>query len=159
MEEQIKMARLKADFQKKQNIIKADKQRVEAGKHAALQQVDEEYHEKKRGLLADIADIRKKKEGLALDDKKRYDLSDEIRNVEDMLGIIRDERDIKARNVAHEAYAELMELEEEGRRLKEWLDDEKIKVMEEQHAARLAREAAEILQGPHIEPEEEGGEQ
>ena len=150
MEEQIKLARLNAEYKKKQNIIKADKQRVEAGKHAALQQVDEEYHKKKCELLADIADIRKQKEGLALDDPHRYDLSDDIRNIEDMLGIIRDERDIKARNVAHDAFAEHMELEEAGRRLDEWLEDEKIKVMEEQHAARLAKEAAEA---------EEGGEQ
>jgi hypothetical protein len=150
MEEQIKMARLNAEYKKKQNIIKADKQRVEAGKHAALQQVDEEYHTKKRELLADIADIRKQKEGLALDDPKRADLSDEIRNIEDMLGIIRDERDIKARNVAHDAFAEHMELEEAGRRLDEWLEEEKIKVMEEQHAARIDKEAAQA---------EEGGEQ
>lgn len=150
MEEQIKNAKLNADFQKKKNDLKARKQRVEDGKHAALQQVDNEYHEKKRSLLATIADIRKKKEGLALDDPKRYDLSDEIRNVEDMLSIIRDERDIKARNVAHDAFAELMELEEEGRRLEEWYEDEKIKIMEELQAARLAREAAAA---------EEGGEQ
>lgn len=150
MEEQIKLARLNAEYKKKQNIIKADKQRVEAGKHAALQQVDEEYHTKKRELLADIADIRKQKEGLALDDPKRADLSDEIRNAEDQLGIIRDERDIKARNVAHDAFAAHMELEEAGRRLDEWLEEEKIKVMEEQHAARIAKEAAQA---------EEGGEQ
>ena len=150
MEEQIKMARLNAEYNKKNNIIKADKQRVEDGKHAALQQVDEEYLEEKRRLLADIADIRKQKEGLALDDPHRYDLSDDIRNIDDMLNIIRDERDIKARNVAHDAFAEHMELEEAGRRLDEWLEDEKIKVMEEQHAAMLAKEAAEA---------EEGGEQ
>lgn len=41
MEEQIKMERLNAEYKKKQNIIKADKQRVEAGKHAALQQAAE----------------------------------------------------------------------------------------------------------------------
>lgn len=150
MEEQIKMARLNAEFTKEQNRIKADKQKVEECKHAALQQVDEEYHKKKRELLADIADIREQKKGLALDDPHRYDLSDDISNIEDMLKLIRDERDIKARNVAHEAFADLMELEEEGRRLGEWLDEEKVKVMEEQHAARLAKEAAEA---------EEGGEQ
>lgn len=147
MEEQIKMAKLNAEYKKKQNELKARKQMVEAGKHAALQQVDEEYHKKKIELLADIADIRKKKEGLALDDPHRYDLSDKIHNIEDMLNIIRDERDIKARNVTHDAFADLMELEEEGRRLDEWLEDEKIKVMEEQHAARLAKEAAEAERG------------
>lgn len=147
MEEQIKQAKLNAEYKKKQNINKANKQRVEEGKHAALQQVDNEYHEKKRSLLATIADIRKKKEGLALDDPKRYDLSDEIRNVEDMLSIIRDERDIKARNVAHDAFSAHMELEEEGRRLEEWYEDEKIKIMEEQNAAKMAAKAAEAEEG------------
>lgn len=150
MEEQIKLAKLNAEYNKKNNDIKARKQMVENLKHTRLQHVDDEYHTKKRGLLADIADIRKKKEGLALDDPKRYDLSDEIRNVEDMLSIIRDERDIKARNVAHDAFSAHMELKEEGRRLDEWLEDEKIKAMEEQNAARLAKEATEA---------EEGGEQ
>ena len=150
MEEQIKMAKLNADFKKKQNDLKARKQMVEHLKHVKLSHVDEEYHEKKRGLLADIADIRKKKEGIPFDDPRRYDLSDAIRNLEDKLNIIRDERDIESRRVAHEAFSDLMELKEEGRRLGEWLDEEKIKVMEEQHAARLAKEAAEA---------EEGGEQ
>lgn len=159
MEEQIKMAKLNAEFSKKQNDLKARKQMVEHLKHVKLQHFDDEYHEKKRGLLADIADIRKKKEGIPFDDPRRYDLSDAIRNLEDKLGIIRDERDIESRRVAYEGFAELMELEEEGRRLNEWLEDEKIKVMEEQHAARLDKEAAEFLQSPHIEQAEEGGEQ
>ena len=136
MENQIMLLKLNAEYNKKNNDIKARKQLVEAGKHAALQQVDEEYHAKKRQLLADIADIRKKKEGLALDDPHRYDLTDDIRNVEDLLNILKDERDIKARRVVHEAFASLNELEEEGRRLGEWLEDEKIKIMEQQLAQK-----------------------
>ena len=134
MENQIMFLKLNAEYNKKNNDIKERKQLVEAGKHAALQQVDEEYHAKKRQLLADIADIRKKKEGLALDDPHRYDLTDDIRNVEDLLNILKDERDIEARRVVHEAFASLNELEEEGRRLGEWLEDKKIKIMEQQLA-------------------------
>ena len=137
MEEQIKMAKLNAEYNKKQNDLKARKQMVEHLKHVKLSHVDDEYHSKKRELLADIADLRKQKEGLALEDTKRLSLSDAIRSIEDKLNIIHDERDIDARRVAHEAFAELMELEEEGRLLNEWLDEEKVKVMEEQHAARL----------------------
>ena len=159
MEEQIKMAKLNADFNKKQNDLKARKQMVENLKHVKLQHVDEEYHAKKRELLADIADLRKQKEGLAIDDPKRLSLSDAIRSIEDKLNIIHDERDIEARKVAYEAFVDMMELNEEGRRLDEWLDEEKIKVMEEQYAAKLAKEAAEFLQSPHIKQEEEGGEQ
>ena len=136
MENQIMFLKLNAEYNKKNNDIKERKQLVEAGKHAALQQVDEEYHAKKRQLLADIADIRKKKEGLALDDPHRYDLTDDIRNVEDLLNILKDERDIEARRVVHEAFASLNELEEEGRRLGEWLEDEKIKIMEQQLAQK-----------------------
>lgn len=147
MEEQIKIAKLNAEFSKKQNDLKARKQMVENLKHTRLQHVDEEYHEKKRELLADIADLRKQKEGLSLDDTKRLALTDAIRSIEDKLSIIHDERDIEAQRVVHEAFADLMELEEEGRRLNERLDEEKIKVMEEQHAAKLAREAAEAEEG------------
>lgn len=149
MEEQIKMAKLNADYQKKQNDLKARKQMVEHLKHVKLTHIDEEYHEKKRRLLAYIADIRKQKEGFALDDPQRAALADGIRSIEDKLSILHDERDIEARRVSHEAFADFMELEEEGRRLEEWLADERIKIMEEQHAARLAREVAA----------EEGGEQ
>ena len=147
MEEQIKMAKLNADFNKKQNDLKARKQMVENLKHVKLQHVDEEYHAKKRELLADIADLRKQKEGLAIDDPKRLSLSDAIRSIEDKLNIIHDERDIEARKVAHEAFVDMMELNEEGRRLDEWLDEEKIKVMEEQYAAKLAKEAAQAEEG------------
>ena len=147
MEEQIKMAKLNADFNKKQNDLKARTQMVENLKHVKLQHVDEEYHAKKRELLDDIADLRKQKEGLAIDDPKRLSLSDAIRSIEDKLNIIHDERDIEARKVAHEAFVDMMELNEEGRRLDEWLDEEKIKVMEEQYAAKLAKEAAQAEEG------------
>ena len=147
MEEQIKMAKLNAEFTKKQNDLKARKQMVENLKHVKMQHVDEEYHAKKRELLADIADLRKQKEGLAIDDPKRLSLSDAIRSIEDKLNIIHDERDIEARKVAHEAFVDMMELNEEGRRLDEWLDEEKIKVMEEQYAAKLAKEAAQAEEG------------
>ena len=113
MEEQIKMAKLNAEFSKKQNDLKARKQMVENLKHTRL----------------------------------RLALTDAIRSIEDKLSVIHDERDIEARRVVHEAFADLMELEEEGRRLNERLDDEKIKVMEEQHAAKFAREAAEAEEG------------
>ena len=147
MEEQIKMAKLNADFNKKQNDLKARKQMVENLKHVKLQHVDEEYHAKKRELLDDIADLRKQKEGLAIDDPKRLSLSDAIRSIEDKLNIIHDERDIEARKVAHEAFVDMMELNEEGRRLDEWLDEEKVKVMEEQYAAKIAKEAAQAEEG------------
>ena len=147
MEEQIKMAKLNAEFTKKQNDLKARKQMVENLKHVKMQHVDEEYHAKKRELLDDIADLRKQKEGLAIDDPKRLSLSDAIRSIEDKLNIIHDERDIEARKVAHEAFVDMMELNEEGRRLDEWLDEEKIKVMEEQYAAKLAKEAAQAEEG------------
>jgi hypothetical protein len=147
MEEQIKMAKLNADFNKKQNDLKARKQMVENLKHVKLQHVDEEYHAKNRELLADIADLRKQKEGLALEDTKRLSLTDAIRSIEDKLNIVHDERDIKARNVVHEAFADMMELDEECRCLNQWLDEEKIKVMEEQYAAKLAKEAAQAEEG------------
>ena len=147
MEEQIKMAKLNADFNKKQNDLKARTQMVKNLKHVKLQHVDEEYHAKKRELLADIADLRKQKEGLAIDNPKRLSLNDAIRSIEDKLNIIHNERDIEARKVAHEAFVDMMELNEEGRRLDEWLDEEKIKVMEEQYAAKLAKEAAQAEEG------------
>ena len=158
MEEQINMAKLNADFKKQQNALKARKQMVEHLKQVKLAHVDDEYHEKKRELLADIADLRKQKEGLAIDDPKRLSITDAIRSIEDKLTIIHDERDIKTRNVVHEAFSDMMELNEEGRRLDEWLDEEKVKFMEEQYAAKLAKEAVE-LQSPHIEQEEKGGDQ
>lgn len=147
MEEQIKLSKLNAEYKKKNNDIKASKQMVENLKHTRLQHVDDEYHEKKRVLLADIAELRKKRMGFAFEDPRRLNLSDDIRNAEDQLNILKDERDIEARRVAHKAFADLMELEEAGRRLDEWLEDEKIKVMEEQYAARLAKEAAEAEKG------------
>jgi hypothetical protein len=147
MEEQIKMAKLNAEYNKKQSDIKARKQANEVAKHTKLNRVDELYHHKKRQYLDQIAATRMKKEGLTLDDPKRADLTDAIRNIEDELNILKDWRDIEARRIVGEMFAEMTQLEEEGRRLDEWLDEEKIKVMEEQHAAKLAREAAEAEKG------------
>lgn len=147
MEEQIKMTKLNAEFTKKQNDLKARKQANEEGKHTKLNRVDELYHHKKRQYLDQIAATRMEKQGLALDDPKRADLSDAIRNIEDELNILKDWRDIEARRIVGETFAEMTQLEEEDRRLNEWLEDEKIKVMEEQHAAKFAAKAAEAEKG------------
>lgn len=138
MEFQIKQAKLNADYNKKKNDIAARLQLLESGKHYALRQVDEDYHAKKRQMLCDIADIRKQKEGLAVDDPKRLALQDDIRNIEDLLNVSRDEADIERRKIADQTFADRIEIEEEGRRLNEWLEDEKIKLMEEQRAAKIA---------------------
>ena len=158
MEQQIKMARLNAEYEKKKNDLKARKQMVENLKHVKLQHVDKEYHAKKREILSEIADTRKKKAGLTIEDPKRLELTDDIRNLEDRLSILRDERDSDARRVAHEAFSDNMELEEEGRRIDEWLEDEKIKIMEEQQAAKLAKETAEFVSFFQSEAEK-GGDQ
>ena len=148
MENQIKMAKLNAEFNKRKNEISANLQLLEAKKHNRIQKVDDEYHELKRNNLVEIAKLRKQKEGIA----------DSIRIIEDKLNLLKDERDIEARRVAGEIFEERLELEADIRRLNEWLEAERIKVMEEQYAAKLAKEAAEFLQNPHIEQENEGGE-
>ena len=56
---------------------------------------------------------------------------DAIRNIEDELNILKDWRDIEARRIVGETFAEKTYLEDEGRRINEWLDDEKIKIMEQ----------------------------
>ena len=147
MENQIMFLKLNAEYAKKTNDLSARKQANELSKHTKLNRVDELYHQKKRQYLDQIAATRMKKQGLALDDPKRYDLSDAIRNIEDELNILKDWRDIEARRIIGEIFAENTQLEEEDRRLNEWLEDEKIKVMEEQHAAKLAAKAAEAEKG------------
>lgn len=139
MENQIKQLKLNADFNKKKNDLAARKQLLLSGKNYAMRQVDEDYHAKKRGLLADIADIRKQKEGLDKDNPYRLKLMDDIRNIEDLLSIIHDEADIERRRIAAENFTQMIELEEEGRRLDEWLEEEKIKLMEEQWAEKTGR--------------------
>jgi hypothetical protein len=136
MENQIMLMKLNAEYAKKTNDLAARKQANELAKHTKLNRVDELYHSKKRQYLDQIAEKRMKKQGLALDDPKRADLTDAIRNIEDELNILKDWRDIKARDVVHDAFSSLNELEEEGRRLGEWLEDEKIKIMEQQLAQK-----------------------
>lgn len=139
MEFQIMFAKLNAEYAKKINDLSARKQALEALKHEKLQYVNDKYHNEKRDYLVKMAQTRKKKEGLALDDPKRADITDEIRNIEDRLNLLHDERDIEARRIVGETFAEMTQLEEEGRRINEWLEDEKIKIMEKQWEAAEAR--------------------
>lgn len=139
MEFQIMFAKLNAEYAKKTNDLSARKQANEVAKHTKLNRIDELYHSKKRQYLEQIAATRMKKEGLALDDPKRADLTDAIRNIEDELNILKDWRDIEGRRIVGEIFAEMTELEEEGRRINEWLEDEKIKIMEKQWEATEAR--------------------
>ena len=158
MVNQIKMAKLNAEFNKRRNEISANIHLLEAAKHNRIQKVDDEYHENKRNYFVEIAKLRKKKVGLLIDDQRRVEITDSIRIIEDKLNLLKDERDIEARRVAGEIFEERLELEADIRSLNEWLEAEKIKVMDEQYAAKLAKEAAEFLQNPHIEQEKEGGE-
>ena len=139
MEFQIMSAKLNAEYAKKTNDLKARKQALESSKHSKIARLDDLYHHNKRQYMNRIAEERKKKEGLALDDPKRADLSDAIRNIEDELNILKDWRDIEARRIVGEIFAEMTQLEEEGRRINEWLEDEKIKIMEKQLEAAEAR--------------------
>ena len=139
MEFQIMFAKLNAEYAKKTNDLSARKQANEVAKHTKLNRVDELYHSKKRQYHDQIAATRMKKEGLALDDPKRADFTDAIRNIEDELNILKDWRDIEARRIVGETFAEMTQLEEEGRRINEWLEDEKIKIMEKQLEAAEAR--------------------
>ena len=143
MENQIMLMKLNAEYAKKTNDLAARKQANELAKHTKLNRVDELYHSKKRQYLDQIAATRMKKEGLALDDPKRADLTDAIRNIEDELNILNDWRDIEARRIVGETFAELTKLEDEGRRINEWLDDEKIKIMEQQLAQKQLQESVE----------------
>ena len=143
MENQIMLMKLNAEYAKKTNDLSARKQANNVAKHAKLNRVDELYHSKKRQYLDQIAATRMKKEGLALDDPKRADLTDAIRNIEDELNILKDWRDIEARRIVGETFAELTKLEDEGRRINEWLDDEKIKIMEQQLAQKQLQESVE----------------
>ena len=143
MEFQIMFAKLNAEYAKKTNDLSARKQANEVAKHTKLNRIDELYHSKKRQYLDQIAATRMKKEGLALDDPKRADLTDAIRNIEDELNILKDWRDIEARRIVGETFAELTKLEDEGRRINEWLDDEKIKIMEQQLAQKQLQESVE----------------
>lgn len=136
MENQIMFLKLNAEYAKKTNDLSARKQANELSKHTKLNRVDELYHQKKRQYLDQIAATRMKKQGLALDDPKRADLSDAIRNIEDELNILKDWRDIEARRIVGETFAEMTQLEEEGRRINELLEDEKIKIMEQQLALK-----------------------
>ena len=143
MENQIMLMKLNAEYAKKTNDLSARKQAKNVAKHTKLNRVDELYHHKKRQYLDQIAATRMKKEGLALDDPKRADLTDAIRNIEDELNILKDWRDIEARRIVGETFAELTKLEDEGRRINEWLDDEKIKIMEQQLAQKQLQESVE----------------
>ena len=143
MENQIMLMKLNAEYAKKTNDLSARKQANNVAKHTKLNRVDELYNSKKRQYLDQIAATRMKKEGIALDDPKRADLTDAIRNIEDELNILKDWRDIEARRIVGETFAELTKLEDEGRRINEWLDDEKIKIMEQQLAQKQLQESVE----------------
>jgi hypothetical protein len=140
MEFQIMFAKLNAEYAKKINDLSARKQANELAKHTKLNRVDELYHSKKKQYLDQIAEKRMKKQGLALDDPKRADLTDAIHNIEDELNILKDWRDIEARRIVGETFAEKTQLEDEGRRINEWLEDEKIKIMEQQLAQKQQEE-------------------
>ena len=132
--------KLNAEYAKKTNDLSARKQANELAKHTKLNRVDELYHSKKRQYLDQIAATRMKKQGLALDDPKRKDLTDAIRNIEDELSILKDWRDIEARRIVGETFAELTKLEDEGRCINECLEVEKIKIMEQQLALKKQEE-------------------
>ena len=148
--ETIMLAELKAEYNKKSNEIARRKQQLEIDKAEMLQEADERYHERKRDLLAKIADIRAQKVGLEKEDPKRCDLADEIRSTEDLLSLERDKRDIEGRQICHQFHAERVALDDESRELGEWYDGEVIRIKKEVMAAKEAEKESAT---------EEGGEQ
>ena len=148
--ETIMMAELKAEYQRKSNEIARRKQQLEIDKAQFLQEADKRYHEKKRDLLAKIADIRAQKVGLDKDDPKRLGLMDEIHSTEDLLSLEHDKRDMEARQICNQFHAERVALDDEYRELGEWYDAEVIRIKKDIMAAKEAERLAAA---------EEGGEQ
>ena len=131
---EMKMMLLNNEYTKRSNEIGRKKEEVNARRQDALLEADDAFHAEKRERLAKISHIRLEKAALFIGDTKRAILEAEARNLEAEISVMRDDNERRKHTICHNAYAERRALDDESRKLSEWLNQEKMKVMEE-HAA------------------------
>lgn len=127
----LQMQRLNSEYTKKSNEIARQKEDVNARKQDAFLEADDAFHAEKRKRLARINEIRLKKAALFDGDPKRALLEAEVRNLEAEISVMRDDNERRKHTISHEAYAQHRALDEQHRQLSQWLNDEKLKVMEQ----------------------------
>ena len=125
------MQKLNSEYTKRSNEILRKKQECEARKKDALLEADDAFHAEKRKRLARITEPRTAKAALFDGDPKRALLEAEARNLEAEISVMRDDNEQRKRTIIQKAYAERCALDEQSRRLTEWLNDRKIEVMQQ----------------------------
>lgn len=136
------MQKLNAEYTKKSNEIARQKDNVNARKQDALLETDDAFHAEKRARLARITEIRTRKAALFEGDPQRAVLEAEARNLESEISMMRDDNERRKHAISHKAYADRRALDEQSRQLSEWLNAEKLKVMENAGCAISAHPTA-----------------
>ena len=127
----LQMQKLNSEYSKKMNEIARKKEDLNAAKQISLFNADEEFYAKRNDLLKRIGDLRQRRAELFDGDPQRAQLELDKLDLQNQITVLRDDNEQRKRDITHKAYAQRRDLDEECRKLSEWLQAEKVKLMEQ----------------------------
>ena len=127
----MQMAALNREYRKKSNEIARIKVEAERNKMSGIQLTDLEYRQKRKHLLEVLLDLRFKRSKIDEGTQEYLSFSDNIRRTEHQLSILKDKWCSDRQEIRTSFYFKRTSLDEESRKLTEWFEFEKYKIMYE----------------------------
>ena len=127
----MQLAALNREYRKKSNEIARIKVEAERNKMSGIQLTDLEYRQKRKHLLEVLLDLRFKRSKIDEGTQEYLSFSDNIRRTEHQLSILKDKWCSDRQEIRTSFYFKRTSLDEESRKLTEWFEFEKYKIMYE----------------------------
>ncbi len=125
----LRMQELKFQYVKELNEIERQKDAIKRKKTEQLNSAETVFYNYKRVAMNEINDITARQAMMDKDDTQREQLSAEISRLKSIIDARRSELTVEQNNIIENAYNQELELNYKHRKLKQWLESERLSAM------------------------------
>lgn len=127
---ELEFSKLNAEYARRSNDINRRKDEVAREKYRRLLAIQMETAAKKDEIRTHIEMLRNERLKLEKDSKAYEEMSEAIRIHENRIHRLKEQAEIEMAQERGDAYAMRLQLDEDARRLSEWLEAEKLRINE-----------------------------
>lgn len=128
-EAELRISQLNLEYKMKRNEMVLRRELLSLETNSAIEGLKKNYIKEKAELMGEIADIRQKRCGLALEDPQRDTYNAQIREREMKLSLLRDQLDLDINETKTASSARRHEIDEESRREECEFENQKLNIM------------------------------
>lgn len=128
-EAELRISQLNLEYKMKKNEMVRRREQLSLETNSAIEGLKKNYIKDKAELMGEIAGIRQKRCGLALEDPQRDTYNAQIREREMKLSLLRDQLDLDINETKTASSARRHEIDEESRREECEFENQKLNIM------------------------------